>query len=187
MRINLLPLEFRPKQQVTLLNLIILLGGIVLFIASAGFGVFEYFSYQESIKKLASLEQQITFLQPQMDEVRRLEQTQAELIKLQNEIDQIRSFYQPQLEIFNSLAVIMPGNVWLEELIIDHTGKVIVTGQSLNIPSIGNFLNKINIGEFYQSTSLKEIKMEDDDDLISYQFNLEMVTGRGSLEYDEKK
>ena len=187
MRINLLPLEFRPKQQVTLLNLLILFGGIVLLIASAGFIIFEYFSYQESIRKLASVEQEITFLQPQMDEVRRLEQTQAELIKLQQEIEQIRGFYQPQLEIFNSLARIMPGNIWLEELIIDHTGNVAVTGQSLNIPSIGNFLNQINLGEFYQSTLLKEIKMEEDDDLTSYQFNLEMVTGRGSLEYDEKK
>ena len=187
MRINLLPLEFRPKQQVTLLNLIILFGGFVVLIASAGFGVFEYFCYQESRNKLASLEQQITFLQPQMDEVRRLEQIQTELIKFQKEINQIRSFYQPQLEIFNSLAVIMPGDVWLEELTIEHSGNVVVTGQSLNIPSIGNFLNKINIGEFYQSTSLKEIKMEDKDDLISYQFNLKMVTGRGSLEYDEKQ
>lgn len=185
MRINLLPLEFRPRQQVTLLNLMILFGGIVLFLASAGFGVFEYFNYQESTQKLASVEQQITFLQPQMDEVRRLEQTQAELIKLQREIKQIRGYYQPQLEIFNSLAGIMPGNIWLEELIIDHTGNVAVTGQSLNIPSIGNFLNQINIGEFYQSTSLKEIKKEEDDSFTSYKFNLEMVTGRGSLEYDE--
>lgn len=187
MRINLLPLEFRPKQQVTLLNILILLGGIFVFVASAGFGIYEYFNYRESVEKLASIEQQITFLQPQMDEVRRLEQTQAELLKLQKEIDQIRNFYQPQLEIFNSLAIVMPGNIWLEELIIDHAGKVIVTGQSLNIPSIGNFLNEINIGEFYQSTTLKEIKMEDDDDLASYQFNLEMATGRGSLEYDEEK
>ncbi|NLW48893.1 MAG: hypothetical protein GXY86_16385 [Firmicutes bacterium] len=187
MRINLLPLEFRPKQQVTLLNLMILFGGVILLLGSAGFGVFEYFNYQESTRKLASIDQQITFLQPQMDEVRRLEQTQAELIKLQREIEQIRGFYQPQLEIFNSLARIMPGNIWLEELIIDHTGKVVVTGQSLNIPSIGNFLNQINIGEYYQSTSLKEIKKEEDNDFTSYQFNLEMVTGRGSLEYDEKK
>ncbi len=187
MRINLLPLEFRPRQQVTFLNLIILFGCIVLFMASVGFGVYEYFHYQESIKELASIEQQIAFLQPQMDEVRKLEQTQGQLIKLQQEINKIRGFYQPHLQIFNSLATIMPGNIWLEELIIDHTGKVTVTGQSLNIPMIGNYLNKINISEFYQSTSLKEIKMEDDDDFISYQFNLEMVTGRGSLEYDEKK
>ncbi len=187
MRINLLPLEFRPKQQVTFLNLMILLGGVLLFIASVGFGIYEYLNYQESTQKLAAIEQQIVFLQPQMEEVRKLEQTQAELIKLQGEIEKIRGFYQPQLEIFNSLATIMPGNIWLEELIVDHSGNVVVIGQSLDIPLIGNFLNQINISEFYQDTSLKEIKMEDKDDFISYQFNLEMVTGRGSLEYDEKK
>lgn len=187
MRINLLPLEFRPKQQVTFSNIMILLGGIFVFIASIGFGVYEYFNYQESIQKLASIEQQILFLQPQMDEVRQLEQTQAELIKFQGEINKIRGFYQPQLEIFNSLALVMPGGIWMEELIIDHSGKVIVSGKSLNIPLIGNFLNKINLSEFYQSTSLKEISMEDNDDYTSYQFNMEMLTGRGSLEYDEKK
>lgn len=187
MRINLLPLEFRPKQQVTFLNLLILLGGVCLFIASVGFGIYEYLNYQESIQKLASIEQQIVFLQPQMEEVRKLEQTQSELIKLQGEFEKIRGLYQPQLEIFNSLAVIMPGNIWLEEIIVDSTGKVTVSGQSLDIPLIGNFLNKINSGEFYQSTSLKEIKLADNDDVASYQFNLEMLTGRGSLEYDEKK
>ncbi|MGE5604959.1 MAG: PilN domain-containing protein [Bacteroidota bacterium] len=187
MRINLLPLEFRPKQQVTFLNIMILLGGIIVLLASIGFGIYEYFNYQDSIQKLALIEQQITFLQPQMEEVRKLEQTQTELLKLQQEIDKIRSFYQPQLEIFNGLAVFMPGNIWLEELSIDPQGKVVVFGQSLNIPLIGNFLNQINHSEYYQSTSLKEIKLEEDDALISYQFNLEMVTGRGSLEYDEKK
>ncbi len=187
MRINLLPLESRPKQQVTFLNLLILLGGVTLFIASVCFGVYEYFNYQESVRNLASIEQQIAFLQPQMEEVHKLEQTQTELFKLRGEFEKIRGFYQPQLEIFNSLATVMPGDIWLEELIVDHKGKVTVSGQSLEIPLIGNFLNKINSGEFYQSTSLKEIKLEDNDDLISYQFNLEMVTGRGSLEYDEKK
>lgn len=187
MRINLLPLEFRPKQQVTFLNLLILLAGILLVIAAVGFGIYEYFNYQESTKNLASIEQQITFLQPQMEEVRYLEQTQAELIQLQQEINQIRGFYQPHLEIFNSLATIMPGNVWMEEIIIDHSGKATVTGRSLDIPLIGNFLNRINIGEFYQNTTLKEIKLEDKDDVTSYQFNLEMVTGKGSLEYDEKR
>ncbi len=187
MRINLLPLEFRPKQQVTFLNIMILLGGIVVFLASIGFGVYEYFNYQESIRELASIEQQILFLRPQMDEVRKLEQTQAELIKLKQEISKIKGFYQPQLEIFNSLATVMPGSIWLEELIIDYTGKVAVSGQSLNIPLIGNFLNRINLGEFYQSTSLKEISLEDSDHYNSYRFNMEMVTGRGSLEYDEKR
>lgn len=187
MRINLLPLEFRPKQQVTFSNLLILLGGIFFFTIAAGFGVYEYFNYYDSLQKLAAIEQQITFIQPQMEEVRELEQTQAELLKLQGEFEKIRGFYQPQLEIFNSLAIVMPGSIWLEELIIEHTGNVKVTGESLNIIPIGNFLNSINLNEFYQSTTLKEIKLEENEDLISYQFNLEMVTGRGSLEYDEKK
>ena len=187
MRINLLPLEFRPKQQVAFLNIMILLGGIFIFVASVGFGVYEYFNYQESIQKLALIEQQIAFLQPQMDEVRKLEQTQGELIKFQGEIHKIKGFYQPQLEIFNSLAIVMPGSIWLEELIIDHSGKVTVSGRSINIPLIGDFLNKINLSEFYQSTSLREIRLEDDDNYSSYQFNMEMLTGRGSLEYDEKR
>lgn len=187
MRINLLPLEFRPKQQVTFANIMILLGGISVFIASIGFGVYEYFNYRESIKRLASIEQQILFLQPQMDEVRKLEQTQADLIKFREEINKIRGFYQPQLEIFNSLALVMPGGIWMEELIIDHSGKVIVSGKSLNFPLIGNFLNEINLSKFYQSTSLKEISLEDNDDYTSYRFNVEMLTGRGSLEYNEKK
>ena len=186
MRINLLPLEFRPKKQVTFLNILVLLGGVFLFIVALGFGVYQYFDYQDSIKKLATIEQQITFLRPQMEEVRRLEGIQAELLKFQREIDQIRGFYQPQLEIFDSLARVMPSNIWLEELIIDHKGEVTVLGQSLDIPLIGNFLNRINLSEFYQSTSLKEIKLEDNDEFISYQFNLKMATGRGSLEYDEK-
>lgn len=187
MRINLLPLEFRPKPQITFSNLMVLLGGIAVFLGSIGFCGYEYFNYQGSIRELASIEQQIVFLQPQMDEVRKLEQTQAELIKFQQEISKIRGFYQPQLEIFNSLAIVMPGSIWLEELIIDHTGKVNVSGQSLNIPLIGNFLNRINLSEFYQSTSLKEIKLEDNNDYTSYQFNMEMETGRGSLEYDDQR
>lgn len=187
MRINLLPLEFRPKQQITFLNILILLGGIVLIIGSVGFGAYEYFNYQESVKELASIEQRIVFLQPQMDEVRHLEQTQTELIRLQQEINQIRGFYQPHLDILNSLATIMPGNVWMEEIIIDHSGKVTVSGRTLDIPLIGNFLDRIKIGEFYQNTTLKQIKLEDEDDVTSYRFDMEMVTGRGSLEYDEKK
>jgi Tfp pilus assembly protein PilN len=165
----------------------ILLGGIFVFIASIGFGVYEYFNYQESVKRLASIEQQILFLQPQMDEVRKLEQTQAELIKLQGEINRIKGFYQPQLEIFNSLAIVMPGGIWLEELIVDESGKVNISGKSINIPLIGNFLNKINLSEFYESTSLKEISLEDNKDYTSYQFTMEMLTGRGSLEYDEQR
>ena len=187
MRINLLPQEYRPKQQVNFMNLVILFGGLGLFIVAAGFGVYEYFSYQELIQELSSIEQQITFLRPQMEEAQKLEQTQAELIKLQGEFEKIKGFYQPQLGIFNSLEVIIPENIWLDELTVDQKGKVTVTGQSLDIPLIGNFLNKINLSEFYQSTSLKEIKLLDKDKLTSYQFDLEMVTGRGLLEYDEQK
>lgn len=187
MRINLLPLEYRPQKQVSFSNFLILFGCVCFCIVSVGFGAYEYFNYQESIQKLASIEQQITFLQPQMEEVRRLEQAQAELLRLQGEFKKIRGFYQPQLEIFNSIATIMPGNIWLEQLKIDQAGKVTVFGQSLDIPLIGNFLNKINNGEFYQSTSLNEIRMENEEKFISYRFNLEMVTGRGPLEYGENQ
>jgi Tfp pilus assembly protein PilN len=178
MRINLLPLEYRPHPRVTFLNLIILLAGVFLVLGAGYMAVNEYLRFNSLNAEIGQLQQRLDSYQQSLIEYQRFEVIKQQIDKKHQEIKNITGLYLPLPVILRSVAGAIPENVWLNKLEIKPDGKVIMGGQSIIFPIIGDMLNNINSLSIVQSSRLLNISTTEVKEYneILYNFGLELET-----------
>jgi Tfp pilus assembly protein PilN len=178
MKINLLPLEYRPRPQVTFLNLIILLAGTFLVLGSSYIAVNEYIRFNSLTAEIGQLQQRLDSYQQALLEYQRFEMIKQQIDKKHQEITKITGLYQPLPVILRSLAGAIPESIWLTKLDINPDGKVVMGGQAIIFPLIGDMLNNLNALPTVQSSKLLNISTTEvkEYNQIFYNFGLELET-----------
>jgi Tfp pilus assembly protein PilN len=186
MRINLLPEEYRPKPQVRLGSLVLLMAIGLLVVGAWVMAGIAFFSHQSLAGQSAQLAEQIRDYQSQLAEARQKEALFAEVEKLRQDVEQMRGLYQEPSLILRRIASAMPDDVWMTDLAVNAGGGVQIGGGSVVFPQLGTFLDRLNQLQYFKKTRLKDVRQQKEEQLASYQYTLEMTTGRNSLEYGEK-
>ena len=177
MRINLIPPEYRPNPLVDLRRVFLLTGAIVVLLASLAFFGWNYLTSNNLAERIAVLEGQIAVYDPAMAELEGLEAFIAKVRQWEKEVEEIGGLYPPHQEVFWSLAAALPQEAWLTEVEIIPGEKLTVRGNSLNFRAMGRLLENINGVAFFQSSFLKEVREVTQDEVTSYQFEIEIEAG----------
>lgn len=186
MRINLLPEEYRPKPQVRLGSLAVLLMIGILVAGSWVMAGTAFFANQSLTVKSGQLAEQLQEYQGELAEARQKEALFTEVKQLRDDADRIRALYPEHVTILRQIAATLPEDVWLTDLSVTSSGLVQVSGGVVVFPQLGAFLDRVNQLHYFKATHLKDVHQQKDEQLAIYQYALEMTTGRNSLEYGEK-
>jgi Tfp pilus assembly protein PilN len=177
MRINLLPLEYRPKPLVELWRVLLITAAIVVLLASLAFLGWNYYTCNTLAERISVLEGQIAVYDPAMAELEGLEVFIAKVRQWEKEMEGIRSLYPQHQQFLWSLATALPQEVWLTKVEIEPEKKLIVKGNTMNFRAMGQLLENINGVAFFKSSAIKEIKEITSDKIIFYEFEIEIEAG----------
>jgi Tfp pilus assembly protein PilN len=182
MKINLLPLQYRPLTQVTLVNLIMLFAGVFLVIGVCIMGGNEFIKYQSLNTTTTQLQEQLKNYQQSLVEFQKFETLKEQIDKKHQEIDKIAVLYQPMPTVIKAIASAVPDNLWLTKFNIATDGKVTIEGQAMLFSLVGDFLNNLNELPIISSSNLKTITTTDvtDYNAVLYKFAFELETRKES-------
>jgi Tfp pilus assembly protein PilN len=188
MRIDLLPAASRPEPRLKFTRILLLLAMTFLLLGGLYFAGMQYLSYQSASMKLEQMTNLYQSLQPELQLALRHEAEKGALNQRQMEVLQLFDLYQNETLILKNLAVSLPTtDIWLGRITTLPRGEVILEGGSNSFAMVGSFLKNVNLRNFFQASSIKEIRQFGQKDAFSYYtFTIEMNTGRSSLEYAEK-
>lgn len=179
MRINLLPVEYRPQPALSLPRVLLITGLSVFLCATLVFCGFNYFQLKNLEEQYDTLVEQIAVYDRAIAEIEEIEAFIARVRRWETEVAEIDRLYHPGRAIFWSLAAALPDEIWLTEVAVSGEEKLTIRGDSLNLTVMGRFLQNINQNPLFQASSLKEVRENIYGEVISYQFEVEIETGRG--------
>lgn len=178
MRINLLPLEYRPKPLVEPRRVFLITVAIIVLLASLAFFGWNYLTCNALAERITVLEGQIAVYDPALAELEGLEAFIAKVRQWESEMEGIRGLYPQHQQLLWSLATALPPEVWLTEVDITSGEKLTVKGNTMNFRAMGRLLENINGVVSFQSSVIKEIREVKREEVAFYEFELEIVAGR---------
>lgn len=178
MRINLLPLEYRPRPLVELRRVFLLTGAIIFLLASLVFLGWNYLTCNSLAERIATLEGQIAVYDPAMAELEGIEAFIEKVRQWEREVEKIGGLYPPHQQFFWSLAATVPQEIWLTEVEITPEDSLTIKGNSLNFRAMGRLLENINGVAFFQSSFLRKVQEITRNEITLYQFEVEIKAGR---------
>jgi Tfp pilus assembly protein PilN len=178
MKINLLPLDYRPRPQVTLLNLIILLSAVFLVIIISGMAISEFIKFQGLNNETILLQQQLDSSKQALAEFQKFADLKQQIDQKHQEVLRITDLYQPMPKLFRAIAGAIPDNLWLTKFNITADGKISIEGQTISFSLVGDFLNQLNELPIVSSSKLKTITANDvsDYNTVLYNFAVDLET-----------
>lgn len=179
MRINLLPEEYRPRRALSLRRLLLFTGLLVFLGGTLVFCGFYYWQVQNLQERYATLEAHIAVYDQAIEEIEEIEAFIAQVRRWEREITEIDRLYQPGRVLFWSLAAALPDEIWLTEVAVSGE-KLTIKGDSLNLTMMGRLLQNINKTPLFRGSFLKEVRENTHGEVRSYQFEVEIETGRGT-------
>lgn len=172
MKINLLPIQYRPQPQVTFTNLIILLAGVILILGVGFLAVNQFLRYQWLIAEAERYRTQLDSYQQSLVEFDKFQLLKRQIETKQAEVRKITDSYQPFASIFRSVAAAVPENVWLTRVAAAPDGKLTIEGRAMLFSLVGDFQNNLNALPIIQASKVRSFSQSEK----QYLFNLELQT-----------
>lgn len=184
MRINLLPLDYRPQPLLESKRILLITVASFLVCCSL-FGTL-YFYIQKSMTEsnINNLTQQLNSLQSEKIKIENSEKRFTEIKKRLDEVDSIQKSYPPFILYLNKLANSLAPELWLKSIDFS-SGSIQINGDSLSFSMVGDMLRNLSKQQF-QSVRLTKVTEGNAESLKFYEFSLEISTQEGGLEYAKK-
>ncbi len=178
MRINLLPEEYRPQPALSLRRLLLLTGLLVFLGATLVFCGYYWWQVRTLEERCAALEAHIAVYDQAIEEIAEIEAFIARVRRWEKEITDIGRLYPPGRRFLWNLAAALPEEIWLTEVRVSGE-NLTIRGDSLNLTMMGRLLQNINKTPLFHGSFLKEVRENTQGEVRSYQFEVEIATGRG--------
>lgn len=182
MRINLLPPEYRPQPIINPVRLGIMIIGSVACLVALGFGIYQYTTLHFNKVKLDNVKRELSSYDAYKAKLQEIDNLQAQVDVYKKELKQFEDLYQLHLQIMNGIAGSLSEQVWISKLTIAPDGKIMIEGGALDFVLVGSALEKLEMIKEISSCKLKEIKEVEAKELTTYDFIIELNTGR-ALQY----
>lgn len=179
MRINLLPAEYRPQPALSLRRLLLFTGLLVFLGGTLAFCGFYYWQVRNLEERYTALEAHIAVYDQAIAEIEEIEAFITQVQRWEREITDINRLYPPGRMFFWSLAAALPEEIWLTEVAVSGE-KLTIRGDALNLTMMGRLLQNINKTPLFSGSFLKEVRESTHGEVRSYQFEVEIETGRGT-------
>lgn len=158
LHINLLPPEERQARW-PVNRIFILTGGFVvlLFILFAGYNALAIYKLESD---LTSVEQQLELLRPTQEKMIQ-SNSQQQLINAKTTLmTKLTAERKPWYAVISRLAVVVPPQVWLEELGSGEKNIVRLKGNALTYPDLANFMRVLDQEEMFTEPILIKAEMD---------------------------
>lgn len=186
MRINLLPPEYRPQPVINPVRLVVMIVGSIVCLASLGFAIYQYSLLHFNRIKLDNVKKELSTYDVYKAQLETIDKLQTQVDTYKKELKQFEDVYQLHLQIINGIAGSLSEQVWINKLKIASDGKIALEGGALDFVLVGHVLEKLNKMKEINLCKLKEIKEVKNETLTTYDFIIEMNSGR-ALQYGRKK
>ncbi len=185
MKIDLLPKEYRPQPLFDPTRLTIMI--ICALIVSGGLGLigWVYLETKDTESKLASLNSQLESYRSIKLEVERTESVLEDLKKRRTDFVRIEQLYLPYRVYLKKLANSLQEDMWLVNASFAEE-KMALSGRSVSFALIGDLLASIKKDGFGEARAT-EINQITEEDLVFYEFRIEIPHGGGVEKYAEVK
>ncbi|TCL67432.1 Tfp pilus assembly protein PilN [Hydrogenispora ethanolica] len=182
MRIDLLPLEYRPQPPLSTFRLAVYILGVLLVLGLASGLVYLYFNHLTMAQQLQSTQEQLQMFQGSISAVKQAEQLNREVVEQKAQLEQIKQAYPDLRRILSGLARAVPENCWFTNLSIGSDGGMKLTGNTVSLSILGDLMFHINQLDSVQALKLNSVQQQTENSaaLSIYAFNIEMNTGRSS-------
>ncbi len=172
MKINLLPVQYRPQPQVTFTNLVILLAGVILILGVGFLAVNEFLQHQWLTAESERYRTQLDSYQQSLVEFDKFQLIKRQIETKQAEVRKISDSYQPLALILRAVAAEVPENVWLTRFTVTPDGKLTIEGRAMLFSLVGDFQNNLNDLPIIQASKVRSFSQSEK----QYLFNLELQT-----------
>ncbi|SMD06511.1 PilN domain-containing protein [Sporomusa malonica] len=167
-QINLLPPEERQERwPVNRLFAVAALLGLMCFSLFAGYNVYRVYELERDI---AAVEQQLQLLQPTQDKMVSTN-SQQQVINAKNTLlTKLTTERKPWYAVVSRLAVIVPPQIWLEELGTGDKNTFKMKGNALTYPDLANFMQLLDQDDMFIEPVL--IRAERDSQSVVTKFEM---------------
>ncbi|HOJ77002.1 MAG TPA: PilN domain-containing protein [Bacillota bacterium] len=181
MRINLLPLEYRPQPLINPMRLVMMIIGSCLFFITILVSLFYYLNIQNSKVLLDGVNKELEILRPSEEKLNRVEQLASRIDKNKNEIEQIKNNYQNYVDNISNVVVSLPEQLWLRKFELNNNGKISIEGSTLDFVIVGHFLNRLEENDLFNKVKLNRIEEtragEENNKMVYYNYSIELGIG----------
>jgi len=182
MKINLLPLEYRPQPAVKMKRLLILAGSSSMVFLSLLFAGLQFFMFSSTKTELTILEKDLVRTEAPLKRVAVVEERYQHFQKRQTEVVRITNQYQTHLQLLSEISLALSEDLWLNAVKVANDGKINIEGSSLEFSFIGDYLGRLGREESFGNAKLKEVNEIEENGLSYYKFNIDLLSKGGAPE-----
>ncbi len=187
MKIDLLPLEYRPQPALSIKEILILSGSCTLVFLALLFVGMQFMMLNATKAELNVVKQELKMTEAPMKKVLAAEQRYQQFQKRQTEVTKITNQYQTHLKLLDQIALALSEDLWLNTVKIAQDGMININGSALGFSLIGDYLGRLDKAEALGKAKLKEVNQIEDEGLSYYKFNIDLLNKGGAADAPQPK
>lgn len=181
MRVNLLPVEYRPQPLFDSKRIFIVALASFLVVCSLGGAFFLFLQAQYARDTLAAVTQQREALETERQKVEAVEKRVTDLQKRLDDVANIKKSYPNYVTYLNTFGNALGAEVWLRNTSFS-AGQVSLEGSSLSFAIIGDLLKNLS-QENFPAVRLNRIAEQKKEQLTYYDFAVSIRIKEGGAAY----
>lgn len=181
MRINLLPVQYRPEPLINPLRLTVMLVCGFLTFGTAIWLLILTMQLGTEKQRIATVEQQINNYKGTVQQIDQYEKRLASLKQRLAQVEKIKAAYFQYPFVLKRVAGSLKDEMWVDSIDMTALDSFQINGKSLIFPNIGGLLKNLQKLPDLHDVKLTQLAAADTADLEVYNFAIKLKPGGGGL------
>lgn len=181
MKINLLPVEYRPQAAVSFPRLLFIIFFIVSIFGMACWLAGDWLAIGQVNSQLTEVTQDLQIYGQQYQNVQILEKEQADIKKKRQDINSIMQPFIPFEEVMGEISAPIPDKLWLNTVEIDSTNQISMTGETDRMNAIALYMMDLESSPVFMNTKLSTIENKNSGAGDVFEFKLTFQVNKAGL------